>query len=46
MYKIFGCPSPLGTSYTDDTLIIDGLLRAYQDGVDVINLSFGDVSGW
>ncbi|KAJ7255407.1 subtilisin-like protein [Mycena rebaudengoi] len=40
-YRIFGC---LGN--TDDSIIIDALLRAYNDGADVITLSLGTSSGW
>ncbi|KAG8877642.1 hypothetical protein FRB97_003234 [Tulasnella sp. 331] len=40
-YRVFGCD---GTS-TDD-LILQGLMRAYTDGNDIINLSLQDNSGW
>ncbi|KAJ7249481.1 peptidase S8/S53 domain-containing protein, partial [Mycena rebaudengoi] len=31
---------------TDDSIIIDALLRAFNDGADVITLSLGASSGW
>ncbi|KAJ7255387.1 subtilisin-like protein [Mycena rebaudengoi] len=40
-YRIFGC-----RGNTDDSIIIDALLRAYNDGADVITLSLGASSGW
>ncbi|KAK4698738.1 endonuclease III, partial [Phenoliferia sp. Uapishka_3] len=46
MYKVFGCENAAGDSYTDDSLIIEGLLGAYNDGSDVITLSLGGSSGW
>ncbi|EJD39676.1 subtilisin-like protease [Auricularia subglabra TFB-10046 SS5] len=40
-YRIFGCGDG-----TDDAIIVDALLRAYQDGNDVITLSLGGSDGW
>ncbi|KAH7375188.1 serine endopeptidase [Plectosphaerella cucumerina] len=31
---------------TDEETIIEAMLRAYQDGVDVITISIGGVNGW
>ncbi|ORY79333.1 peptidase S8/S53 domain-containing protein [Leucosporidium creatinivorum] len=46
-YKIFGCTDAAsGLSYSDDELIISGLLQAYEDRADVITLSLGGPSGW
>lgn len=39
-YRIFGCD---GSS--SDDVIMSAMERAYQDGMDVINLSLGDI-GW
>ncbi|KAH7096447.1 subtilisin-like protease [Auriculariales sp. MPI-PUGE-AT-0066] len=40
-YRIFGCEGS-----TDDEVIIAALLRAYNEGCDVISLSLGGASGW
>jgi subtilisin family serine protease len=40
-YRIFGC-----TGGTSDDMVIEGLLRAYNDGMDVVTLSLGGPSGW
>lgn len=40
-YRIFGCQGS-----AQDDVIIDALIRAYNDGMDVINLSLGGVDGW
>ncbi|EAU90898.2 peptidase [Coprinopsis cinerea okayama7 len=40
-YRVFGC---LG--FVTDTLIIQAMLRAVKDGVDVINISIGGRDGW
>ncbi|EJD49641.1 subtilisin-like protease [Auricularia subglabra TFB-10046 SS5] len=40
-YRVFGCG---GSS--DDSVIIDAMLRAYSDGMDVITLSLGSFDGW
>ncbi|KAJ8509440.1 hypothetical protein ONZ45_g8388 [Pleurotus djamor] len=40
-YRVFGC-----NGSTSDELIIDALIRAYNDGMDVITLSLGGVDGW
>ncbi|CAE6414623.1 unnamed protein product [Rhizoctonia solani] len=40
-YRVFGC-----TGGTTDAVIIDALLRACNDGNDVITLSLGGVAGW
>lgn len=40
-YKIFGCDDDA----TDDLLIINALLKAYSDGVDIINVSIGEPGG-
>ena len=42
-YRIFGC-SELGQ--TSDDAIIAALIRAYDDGCDVITLSLGEALGW
>ncbi|CAE6446882.1 unnamed protein product [Rhizoctonia solani] len=40
-YRVFGCRG--GAS---DAIIIDAMLRAYDDGNDVINMSPGSPNGW
>ncbi|CCO37917.1 Minor extracellular protease vpr [Rhizoctonia solani AG-1 IB] len=40
-YRVFGCRG--GAS---DAIIIDAMLRAYDDGNDVINMSLGSPNGW
>lgn len=41
VYRVFGCQ---GESTTD--ALIQGLLRAARDGVDIINLSGGSAGTW
>ncbi|KAH6897589.1 pyrolysin [Coprinopsis sp. MPI-PUGE-AT-0042] len=40
-YRVFGC---LG--FVTDAIIVQALLRAVKDGVDVINISIGGRDGW
>ncbi|KAF9488779.1 pyrolysin [Pleurotus eryngii] len=40
-YRVFGC-----NGSTSDALIVGALIRAYNDGMDVITLSLGGVDGW
>jgi subtilisin family serine protease len=40
-YRIFGCDGSV-----PDDIIIDALLRAFNDGMDVMNLSLGGAQGW
>lgn len=40
-YRVFGC-----NGATSDDIVIQAMIRAYQDGVDIINLSLGELSGW
>ncbi|TFK18826.1 peptidase [Coprinopsis marcescibilis] len=40
-YRVFGC-----YGYVTDITIIEALLRAVKDGVDIINLSLGGRDGW
>ncbi|KAJ7097194.1 subtilisin-like protease [Mycena belliarum] len=40
-YRIFGC-----TGGVNDDVIVDALLRAYKDGVDIMTLSLGGASAW
>ena len=40
-YRVFGC-----NGHSSNDLIIQGLERAYNDNMDVINLSIGETSGW
>ncbi|EJD48275.1 subtilisin-like protein [Auricularia subglabra TFB-10046 SS5] len=40
-YRIFGCDDG-----SDDSIVVDALLRAYEDGNDVITLSLGGDGGW
>jgi subtilisin family serine protease len=40
-YRVFGCEGS-----TNDELVIDGLLQAYHDGMDVLTLSLGGPGGW
>ncbi|KZW03532.1 pyrolysin [Exidia glandulosa HHB12029] len=42
-YRIFSC---YGNRVTDDSIIVDAMLRAYDDGMDVINMSLGAETGW
>ena len=41
VYRVFGC-----NGATTNALVIEGMQKAYQDGVDIINLSLGEISGW
>ncbi|TIC73596.1 subtilisin-like protein [Wallemia mellicola] len=41
MYRIFGCYGSSG----DDVLAM-GLIKAYEDGADIINISAGGPDGW
>ncbi|KAJ3521240.1 hypothetical protein NMY22_g12392 [Coprinellus aureogranulatus] len=40
-YRIFGC-----TGEASDEVIIEALLRAVDDGNDIMNLSLGEPNGW
>ncbi|KAI9227669.1 MAG: peptidase S8/S53 domain-containing protein [Piptocephalis tieghemiana] len=40
-YRIFSC-----SGYVDQHIVMQALERAYADGMDIINLSFGVGSGW
>ncbi|CAE6448675.1 unnamed protein product [Rhizoctonia solani] len=40
-YRVFGCSSSVSSD-----IVIDSLLRAYNDGNDVITISLGGVDGW
>lgn len=40
-YRIFGCDDG-----ADDSIVVDALLRAYEDGNGVITLSLGGDGGW
>ncbi|CAE7226894.1 unnamed protein product [Rhizoctonia solani] len=40
-YRVFGCDGSV-----PDDILIDSLLRAYQDGNDIITLSLGGPDGW
>lgn len=40
-YRVFGC-----NGASSDDIVIQAMQRAYQDNVDVINLSLGEVQGW
>ena len=40
-YKVFGCSDSTATD-----VIIDGMLRAYEDGMDIISMSLGGNTGW
>ena len=40
-YRVFGCN---GT--TDDTIILQAMERAFQDGMDIVNLSLGSPIAW
>nr|XP_019046155.1 peptidase [Kwoniella bestiolae CBS 10118]OCF25085.1 peptidase [Kwoniella bestiolae CBS 10118] len=40
-YRVFGC-----NGATTDDIVLQAMQRAYDDGVDVINLSVGETSGW
>lgn len=41
MYRVFGCH---GSTASD--VIIDGMARAFADGVDIISMSLGSLQGW
>ncbi|KAM0265373.1 hypothetical protein ACHAQJ_000215 [Trichoderma viride] len=41
MYRVFGCTGDVGTD-----VAIAGVSQAFEDGSDVISLSFGGDSGW
>nr|XP_018263216.1 peptidase [Kwoniella dejecticola CBS 10117]OBR85374.1 peptidase [Kwoniella dejecticola CBS 10117] len=40
-YRVFGC-----NGATTDDIVLQAMQRAYTDGVDIINLSVGETSGW
>ncbi|WWC89471.1 uncharacterized protein L201_004395 [Kwoniella dendrophila CBS 6074] len=40
-YRVFGC-----NGATTDDIVLQAMQRAYNDGVDIINLSVGESSGW
>ncbi|PPQ89471.1 hypothetical protein CVT25_011997 [Psilocybe cyanescens] len=40
-YRVFGCEG----SVTEDVLV-DALIKGYQDGNDILNLSLGGADGW
>lgn len=40
-YRVFGC-----TGGVQDPITVNALLKAYDDGMDVITLSIGGASGW
>ncbi|EJD37073.1 subtilisin-like protein [Auricularia subglabra TFB-10046 SS5] len=40
-YRVFGCDG-----YSTDEILIDSLLRAQSDGMDIITMSIGRTSGW
>ncbi|WWC94044.1 hypothetical protein V866_000882 [Kwoniella sp. B9012] len=40
-YRVFGC-----NGATTDDIVLQAMQKAYDDGVDVINLSVGETSGW
>ncbi|KAG9093623.1 hypothetical protein FS749_014083 [Ceratobasidium sp. UAMH 11750] len=40
-YRVFNC-----TGSSPDDVVVDALLRADNDGNDIINLSLGDAAGW
>lgn len=41
VYRVFGCD---GSSHTD--VIVSAIEQAYQDGMDIVNLSLGASFGW
>lgn len=57
-YRIFGCQGDVSDDskppffqfdeifILNDTVIIDALIRAYDDNVDVLTLSLGGTDGW
>ncbi|KAJ2141969.1 hypothetical protein IW142_004562, partial [Coemansia sp. RSA 564] len=44
MYRAFSCPVN-GTLHTDDSIIMQGMVAAHEDGCDIINVSLG-AGGW
>ncbi|KZT21765.1 subtilisin-like protease [Neolentinus lepideus HHB14362 ss-1] len=40
-YRLFGC-----SGFVSDDIIVDALLRGYNDGMDILTLSLGGVEGW
>ncbi len=40
-YRVFGCDGS-----TSDDVIVQAIERAYEDGMDVVNLSLGSNNGW
>jgi minor extracellular serine protease Vpr len=40
-YRVFGC-----SGSTNDDVIVQAIERAYEDGMDIINLSLGSNNGW
>ncbi|KAJ2712517.1 hypothetical protein H4S00_005742, partial [Coemansia sp. D1744] len=40
MYRAFSCPVN-GTLHTDDSIIMQGMVAAHEDGCDIINVSLG-----
>ncbi|KAG8967619.1 hypothetical protein FRC03_009648 [Tulasnella sp. 419] len=40
-YRVFGCKGGVG-----DDVLVEALIKAYQDGNDVLNLSLGGAQGW
>ncbi|KAI9148490.1 Minor extracellular protease vpr [Paramyrothecium foliicola] len=40
-YKVFG-----DNDITDEETVIEAMIRAYQDGMDIITVSIGFVNGW
>ncbi|EJD47452.1 subtilisin-like protein [Auricularia subglabra TFB-10046 SS5] len=41
-YRVFSCSS----GSTTDEIIVDAMIRAYNDGADIITLSLGSADGW
>ncbi|TFK50631.1 subtilisin-like protease [Heliocybe sulcata] len=40
-YRLFGC-----SGFVSDDIIVEALLRGYNDGMDILTLSLGGVEGW
>ncbi|KAL0952205.1 hypothetical protein HGRIS_008814 [Hohenbuehelia grisea] len=40
-YRVFGC-----SGSTTDEILVQSMIRAYNDGMDIITLSIGGVDGW
>ncbi|PBK73461.1 subtilisin-like protease [Armillaria solidipes] len=40
-YRVFGCTGSVG-----DDVLVDALLRGYEDGNDILTLSIGGTDGW